>query len=303
MSEVLSKMGIGIDPKNLKVKNVAGVMVTASLPPFAKVGSKINILVSSAGDATSLRGGTLLMTSLKAANQEVYAVAQGPITVGGYKEVSAGTEAKEGHPTVGKIINGAIVENEVDFGLSNLHKLELALNQPDFTTATRLMNRINSFLKGKYAKAVDSGSVTIKIPAKYKRSIVALTARLESLEIRPDITARVIINERTGTVVMGERVRISTVAIAQGNLNVQISQEFLVSQPEPFSDGETVVTSHSTIAVEEDGPKQLMLVPEGVDIGDVIKALNAIGVSAKDLISILQAIDEAGALQGELVVS
>lgn len=303
LGEVLSKMGVGIDPKLLKVKNVAGVMVTANLPPFAKSGSKIDVLVSSAGDASSLRGGTLLMTPLKAANQEVYAVAQGPIAVGGFSEEAAGAAVKTGHPTVGKIMNGGIVELEVNYGLEGLDKLELSLNEPDFTTATRVKNKINSFLEGDFADAIDSGSVVINIPPKYKQSIVPMTAQVEALEITPDVAARVIINERTGTVVMGENVRVATIAVAQGNLSVKISQDFTVSQPSPLSGGETVVVPHTTLMVDDEGPKKLMIVPEGVGIGDVVKALNAIGVTAKDLITILQAIDEAGALHGELILS
>ncbi len=303
LGEVLAKMGVGIDPQKLKSKNVAGVMVTSTLPPFAREGSRIDVLISSVGDATSLRGGTLLMTPLRAANQEVYAVAQGPIAVGGFIEQTQGNEVKEGHPTVGKISNGAIVEKEVNFGLEGLSQLDLSLNEPDFTTATRVKDQINDFLRGQYAEAVDSGSVTIRIPESYRGSIVPLTAKIESLEIKPDNTARVIINERTGTVVMGENVRISTVAVAQGNLSVQITQDFSVSQPNAFAGGDTVVVPQTTLMVEDEGPKKLVLVPEGVNIGELVKALNALGVSAKDLISILQAIKEAGALQGELMVS
>ncbi len=303
LGEMLSKMGVGIDPKNIKSKNVAGVMVTANLPPFSKAGSRINVLISSIGDATSLRGGTLIMTPLKAANQDVYAVAQGPVTVGGYAETAGAEQQKQGHPTVGKILNGAIVEREVEFGFEKMDRLELALNEPDFTTATRLRDRINQFLEGKYAKTTDSGSVRIKVPRRYRKNIVSLTAQVEALEIKPDIKARVIVNERTGTIVMGENVRVSTVAVAQGNLSVTISQDYTVSQPNGFSLGETMTVPDTSLLVEEEDPKKLMIVPEGVNIGDVVRALNAIGVSAKDLISILQAIDEAGALHGELITS
>lgn len=303
LGEALSKMGVGADPTRFQVKNVASVMVTAVLPPFAKNGSAIDILVSSIGDAKSLKGGTLLMTPLHGANQEVYAVGQGPVSVGGFEaEGAGGTSVQKNHQTVGKISNGAIVEKEVDFGLAGRTELELALNQPDFTTAVRVADTINERVGSKVANAPDSGSVKIRIPKGYSNKIATLIAELEILEIQPDVAARVVVNERTGTVVMGEHVRVSTVAVAHGNLSIQIDQTYQVSQPNALSKGETVVTPETDITVGEEKDRKLVLVPEGVTIGDVVRALNAIGVTPRDLISVLQAIKAAGALQGELVL-
>ncbi len=302
LGEALAKMGIGTDSSKFQVKNVATVMVTATLPPFSKMGAKIDILVSSIGDAKSLQGGTLLMTPLRAANQEVYAVGQGPISVGGFgAETESGTTVKQNHLTVGKIANGAIVEQEVEFALSGVGNLEVVLNEPDFTTAMRIAARINEVLEGTYARAPDSGSVVVRIPPGFSQQIVTLIAQLESLEIQPDVAARVILDEKTGTVVMGENVRISTVAVSHGNLSIQIEQSYNVSQPAPFSEGETQVTPETTLSVDEE-EKKLVLVPGGVSIGEIVRALNAVGVTPRDLIVVLQAIKAAGALQGELIL-
>ncbi|MBF0492337.1 MAG: flagellar basal body P-ring protein FlgI [Deltaproteobacteria bacterium] len=304
MGEVLAKMGIGTDVSRFQSKNVAAVMVTATLPAFSKMGSTVDVVVSSIGDAKSLQGGTLLMTPLRGANQEVYAVAQGPISVGGYtaEAPAGGSVVKTNHQTVAKITGGAIVEKEVDFGLDKSTELVLALNQPDFTTATRVAQKINENLKGKYANAGDSGSISIQVPGEYQDKVVGLIARLESLEIQPDSTARVVLNERTGTVVMGENVRISTVAVSHGSLNIRIDQSYQVSQPNALSQGETAIIPQSDISVSDDKERKLVIVPQGVSIGEIVKALNSMGVSARDLISVLQAIKAAGALQGELVL-
>jgi len=304
LAETLAKMGIGADPAHFQVKNVAAVMVTSTLPAFAKSGSKVDVLVSSIGDAKSLQGGTLLLTPLKAANQEIYAVAQGPVSVGGYQaeSPSGGSSIKTNHQTVAKISNGAIVEKEVDFGLEGSKTLQVALNEPDFTTAMRVADSINDFLKGKFASAADSGAVQIDVPKNYSNKIVTLIANLEALEIRPDVAARVVLNERTGTVVMGENVRVSTVAVSHGSLSIQIDQSYEVSQPNALSQGKTVVTPQTDFSVSDDKDKKLVLVPAGVNIGEIIRALNAIGVTPRDLISVLQAIKAAGALQGELVL-
>lgn len=304
LSEALAKMGVGADPARFQVKNVATVMVTATLPAFAKVGSHLDVLVSSIGDAKSLQGGTLLMTPLKAANQEVYAVAQGPVSTGGYlaQAPTGGSSVKTNHQTVAKITNGAIVEKEVDFGLAGAKDLELVLNEPDFTTSRRVADKINEYLSGKYANAEDSGSINIKIPGEYRKKIVTLIAQLETLEIKPDVSARVILNERTGTVVMGENVRLSTVAISHGNLSIHIDQTYEVSQPHPLSEGKTEVIPQTDFLIQDDKDNKLVLVPEGVNIGEVVRALNAVGVTPRDLISVLQAVKAAGALQGELIL-
>lgn len=304
LAEALAKMGIGADPDKVQVKNVAAVMVTSSLPPFSKMGSTIDVVISSVGDASSLQGGTLLMTPLRGANQEVYAVAQGPISVGGFEVSIEGqaSSAKKNHPTVAKIANGAIVEKEVDFGLEGKSILQLALNEPDFTTAVRVSEKIDEFLEGNFSSPMDSGSVEVRVPSNYRSKVIQLIANLEVLEIQPDVAARVVLNERTGTVVMGENVRVSTVAISHGNLSIQIDQKFDVSQPTPFSEGKTVAVPTNEFFVAEDQNRNLVLVQEGVNIGEVIRALNAIGVTPRDLISVLQAIKAAGALQGDLVL-
>ncbi len=304
LGEALAKMGVGADTSRFQVKNVASVMVTANLPPFAKSGSTIDVLVSSIGDAKSLQGGTLLMTPIKAANQQVYAVAQGPISVGGYQAEapSGGSTIQKNHQTVAKISNGGIVEQEVDFGLEGKHDLQISLNEPDFTTAVRMADKINDFLGSKYASATDPGSVNVQVPDKYAQRVTNLIANLEVLEVQPDVAARVVLNERTGTIVMGENVRISTVAVSHGSLSIQIDQSYEVSQPNPLSKGETTVIPETDFQVEEDKDRKLVLVPEGVNIGEVVRALNAIGITPRDLISVLQAIKATGALQGELII-
>ncbi|MBI4239270.1 MAG: flagellar basal body P-ring protein FlgI [Deltaproteobacteria bacterium] len=304
LGEALAKMGVGADPAKFQVKNVAAIMVTATLPPFAKVGSAIDVLVSSIGDAKSLKGGTLLMTPIKGANQEVYAVAQGPLSVGGFEAeaASGGSTIQKNHQTVAKLTNGALVEKEVDFGLAGKAELEVALNQPDFTTAVRMAQKINEHLGSRVASAPDSGSVKIRVPGRYRGKISTLIAEVETLEIQPDVAAHIVVNERTGTVVMGENVRVSTVAVAHGNLSIQIDQNYQVSQPNALSQGQTVTTPQTDFTVTEEKDRKLVLVPEGVTIGDVVRALNAIGVTPRDLISVLQAIKAAGALQGELML-
>ncbi len=305
LGEALAKMGLGADSTRFQVKNVATVMVTAQLPPFAKLGSTIDVMVSSIGDAKSLQGGTLLMTPLKAANQEVYAVSQGPLSTGGYQAEApaGGSSITKNHQTVAKIANGATIEKEIDFALEGKKEIDLSLNEPDFTTAVRVAETIDKFLDGKYAEAPDSGSVHIRIPAKYESRIANLIANIEVLEIQPDIAARVILNERTGTIVMGENVRISTVAVSHGNLSIQIDQTYEASQPNALSQGKTEVLPSTDFQVSDDGhDRKLVLIPEGVNIGEVIRALNVIGVEPRDLISVLQAIKAAGALQGELVL-
>ncbi len=309
LGEALAKMGVGADSEKFQIKNVASVMVTSTLPPFSKTGSKVDVLVSSIGDAKSLQGGTLLMTALRAANQEVYAVAQGPVSIGGYQAEApvGGSQVKTNHQTVAKIANGAIVEKEVDFGLDGSQDLYLSLNEPDFTTAVRIAEKVNEAIGKpngvKYAEAPDSGVVHIHVPESYQGKVVNLIARLESLEITPDTAAKVVLNERTGTVVMGENVRVSTVAVSHGSLNIRIDQTYQVSQPNALAKGETTVVPQTDFEVIEDGrERKLVLVPEGVSIGEIVRALNAIGVTSRDLISVLQAIKAAGALQGELIL-
>lgn len=302
MATMLEKMGITVNASDIAVSNVAAVMVTAQLPPFAKPGGRIDVLVNSIGDAKNLQGGTLLMTPLKAANGHVYAVAQGPVNTGGFSAEGEAGSVQKNFPTVGRVIGGALVEREVNINLNSHRNLTLSLRRPDFTTVTRMADAINGLFYERVAFAQDAGTVEIKVPMAYLGNIVGLVAMIEKLDVEPDITAKVIINERTGTVVMGDKVRINTIAIAHGNLSIVIKESAQVSQPPPFSErGETVVTPQSNVNVEE-GESQVVLMPSGANIGDVVSALNALGVSPRDLIAIFQAIKAAGALQAELEV-
>jgi flagellar P-ring protein precursor FlgI len=302
MVSMLEKMGITLNAKDIQVNNVAAVMITAELPAFAKAGNRIDALVSSIGDAKNLQGGTLLLTPLKAANGKIYAVAQGPVNTGGFSASGASGSVQKNFPTVGRVIGGAIVEREVNVEFNDRRSLTLSLHHPDFTTAMRMKNAINGLFYDAIAVAPDAGTVEVKIPTSYVGNIVGLVAMIEKLEVRPDSIARVVINERTGTVVMGENVRIATIAIAHGNLSVVIKESPQVSQPLPFSEGgETVVTPDTEIAVQEGG-NQLVLMEAGASIGEVVGALNALGVSPRDLIAIFQAIKAAGALKAELEV-
>lgn len=301
LATMLNNLGVGIDPRQISVKNVAGVIVTAHLPPFARMGTKLDVLVSSLGDAKSLKGGTLLITPLKGADGHVYAVAQGPLTIGGFSEAAAGATTTKNHPTVGKIPGGATVEKELPFEFSGLARLTYSLKNPDFTTANRIVDAINKKLKGSYAQASDSGTVQVAVPDSFRGRVVDLVATIERVNIQPDTFAKVVVNERTGTVVVGEDVKISTVAIAHGNLTITVQPQAVISQPESLSGGQTVVYESPDISVNE-GEDKLALIPGGVSIGDLVKALNAIGVSPRDLIAVFQAIAASGALQAELEI-
>jgi flagellar P-ring protein precursor FlgI len=305
--------------KDLKSNNVASVIVTAKLPPFSKIGSKIDIEVSSIGDAKSLLGGTLLMTPLRGADSEIYAVAQGPITLGGFSASgAAGGGVSKNHTTVGGIANGAFVEKELKYDFEKNRVFSINLYQADFTTSTRLANIINRHIKEVRANLIDSNSVTVSLKEGFNGNVVKVVSEIENLDVPVDSVATVILNEKTGTVIMGEKVRISTVAIAHGNLSIEIKEQKKVSQPLPFAPqatigsmpqevggavmgqgGQTVVTPDSKVAAAEE-KNQLMLVPKGITIQEVVKALNAIGVSPRDLITILQSIKAAGALQADL---
>jgi len=293
--------GVKVAANTLRVQNVATVMVTAELPPFATVGSNFDVMVSSVGDAQSLLGGTLLLSPLKGADGQVYALAQGPVVVGGFSAGGgAGGGAQKNHPTVGRISGGASVERELPFELAGA-PLTLALEQPDFTTAERVAQAINTHLGGTYAKAVDSGRVQLDIPAAYRGRAALLVAEVERLEVTPDVVAKVVLDERTGTVVMGENVRLSTLAVAHGNLSITIMEKLEVSQPQPLAGGQTAVTPETNVEVKE-SENRLVMVPAAVSIGEVVRGLNAIGVTPRDLITIFQAIKAAGALQAELEV-
>lgn len=303
LSSMLEKMGVTVRPEDIEVKNVAAVIVTAELPPFARMGSRLDILVSSLGNAKSLQGGTLLMTPLKGADGQVYVVAQGPLSTGGFTVgANTGDKVQKNFTTVGRVVQGGFVEREVPFNLNQKESLSLALHRPDFTTATRMAQAINAGLEANVARAQDSGTVQVAVPPKYLGDLAPLIATIETLSVVPDTVSRIVINERTGTVIMGESVRMSTVAIAHGNLSVEIKTSFNVSQPLPFSStGGTAVTPDTQTIVQE-GRAPLYVMPAGVSIGEVVRALNALGVTPRDLISIFQALKAAGALQAELEI-
>jgi flagellar P-ring protein precursor FlgI len=329
IANMLERMGIHVSSdriNQIRLKNAAAVMVTATLPPFSRMGSRIDVHVSSMGDATNLGGGTLLMTPLKGVDQQVYALAQGSIVTGGFAVTGAsGSSVQKNHPTVGIISKGALIEREIPLSLNGKKEVALTLSNPDFTTAEKVKETINRSLGGPYSQCVDSGTIKILVPDSYQNRVAEWMASLERLEVVPDSVAKVVLNERTGTVVLGENVRISTVAIAHGNLSIQIKEKLNVSQPLPFAPspppgtppvasparqgagplvmpgGATVVTPDSSVAVKEEG-NTLVLLPRGADLGEVVRALNAIGATPRDLISILQAIKAAGALQADLEI-
>lgn len=302
LANLLDNMRIHVDPKDMKVKNVAAVMVTANFSPFLRNGSRIDVQVSSIGDAKSLQGGTLLMTPLQGPDGQVYAVAQGPISLGGFSFGGAsGSSVQKNHPTVGFISEGALVEREIPAHFVSAQKLELALKAPDFTTAMKTAQSINQALGSGTAEAVDAGTVRIDMAGESESRRIALISQIENLQVQPETIAKVVINERTGTIVMGEHVRISPVAVAHGNLTVQVTETPSVSQPLPFSQGQTAVVPQSTIEVQE-GKGYLHLIKGGNTIAQLVKGLNSMGVTPRDLITILQAIRAAGALQAELEI-
>lgn len=300
LSNMLKKFGITISTSQLQSKNVASVMVTAQLPPFVKPGDTIDITVSSNGDAKSLQGGTLLQTPLLAANGQVYAVAQGPVSTGGFIVGRGGAGQQKNFPTVGTTPNGAIVEQHVPMDFSSNGTISLALNQPDFTTASRIADAIASRF-GSIASARDPGTVQITIPSEYQGDVVNFVAAIEELAVTPDNIAKVIINERTGTIVMGSNVTIDEVAVAQGGLSIKITKERVVSQPPSFSRGTTETTTNTAIDVQEENGS-LIVLPATANVGDVVSALNAVGATPRDIISILQAIKASGALHADLQI-
>jgi len=304
---MLKKLGITVpDDKvnQLQFKNVATAVVTADLPPFARQGDRIDVVISSLGNASSLQGGTLLMTALKGSDGETYALAQGPLSIGGFSVQGAARGVQKNHLLVGRIANGGLVEKEVPKSVkafNSKNEIGLSLKNTDFTTAARIARAINTEMKEVLAAPVDGRLVRVKIPPFYKENTSGFITRIESLEVRPDSSAKVIVDERTGTVVMGENVRISTVAVAHGALFVQIREQPIAVQPPPLSAGQTAVVPRTRVTVEE-GQDRLLVVPQGVGIGDVVNALNSIGVTPRDLISILQAIKAAGALHADLEI-
>jgi flagellar P-ring protein precursor FlgI len=300
---MLQRLGVNARDNDLDTKNVAAVMVTASLPPFARQGTRVDITVSALGDADSLLGGTLLVTPLLGADGEVYAVGQGPIAIAGFSAKGDSQSVTKGVPTTGRISNGAIVEREVNFKLGELTSVKLSLRNPDLTTARRVAEAINTFVGEKTARSTDPATVQVAVPAKYKGDVVGLLTDIEQLPVRADQIARVVIDERSGVIVMGENVRISTVAIAQGNLTIRITETPQVSQPAPFSNtGTTQTVPRTNVQVQEEGDRKLAVLPSGVTLQELVNGLNALGIGPRDMITILQAIKAAGALQASIEV-
>lgn len=301
ISNMLEKMGLRVDPQMVRVKNVAAVMVTAELPAFARPGGKIDITLSSIGDAKSLQGGILLFTPLKGADGNTYAVAQGAVDLGGFAVSDGGDSAQKNHPTAATIPNGALVERSIPFDLFQSKKVRIVLRKPDFTTMTRVVSALNRRMGAPSAVAVDSGAVEVALDQRGQFDPVSLVATLEQIEVEQDIGARVVVNERTGTIIMGEKVTISRVALAHGNLNISIRSETDVVQPNALAGGETAAVTNTDVTVGED-VKALQIVGGEVTLGDVVEALNALGATPRDLIAIFTALKAAGALNAELVV-
>jgi len=301
LQAMLERLGVNIRGQTIRTGNVAAVMVTANLPAFGTQGTRIDVTVSALGDAKSLQGGTLLVTPLLGADGNVYAVGQGSVAISGFQAEGEAAKIVRGVPTVGRISNGAIIEREIDFALNRLNQVRLALRNADFTTAKRIAAAINDFIGANPAEPLDSSTVQINVPKIYAGNVVSLLTEIEQLQIEPDLAARIVIDERSGVIVMGRDVRVSTVAVAQGNLTVTISETPQVSQPAPFSRGQTVRVPRTRVGVQEDGRK-FALVREGVSLQQLVDGLNALGVGPRDLIAILQAIKAAGAIQAEIEV-
>jgi flagellar P-ring protein precursor FlgI len=302
MSNILERLGVNITGEQFRPKNVAAVFVTASLPPFARAGSRIDVTVSAIGDAKSLLGGTLIMTPLNAADGEIYAVGQGTVIAGGATAEGDGASVTKGVPTSGVIPSGARVEQEIDFDFTKLKSIRLALRTPDFTTAERIERAIN----GKYGRVVsrmlDSGTVVVDIGATQAISPAHALGTIENIGVEPERRAKVVVDQRSGTIVMGEDVRISRVAVSQGNLTLRIQEQPIVVQPNPFSDGEAIVVPRTNATIEEEPGIGLAEVSGGASLSELVAGLNALGVAPRDMIDILKSIKAAGALHAEFIV-
>lgn len=300
MVNMLEKMGVPIDISKMKPKNVASVMVTARMPVSSKPGSTLDITISSIGDATSLQGGVLLQTPLTGVDGKIYAIGQGPITLGGFSAEGQAASAIKNIVTVGRIPGGAIIEREIPFNFNSQDKLTLSLYVPDFSTTMQVAERLNAAMGGQFARAVDVSTVELSVPPEYRNNLVPLMASVENIEITPDAPAKVVVDEKTGTIVLGREVRISRVAVAHGNLQVMVQEGMDVSQPGPFSMGQTVATPRTDINVTEENKRLTLL--EGATLQELVDGLNAIGATPRDLISILRALKAAGALHAEMEV-
>jgi flagellar P-ring protein precursor FlgI len=301
IANYLDKMGITMNPKDFQMRNTAAVAITAVLPPFPRIGSKIDVTVSSMGSAKSLQGGVLLISPLRGADGNVYAVSQGALSIGGFNSSQGGGgSVRKNHSTVARIPNGAIIEKTIPFNFSALKYFTLNMNNSDFTTTNRVVNVINKSF-GEIAYASDSRTIKIMIPTRYSKNKVKMIALLENLKVSPDLKAKIILNERTGTIVFGENVKITKVAIAHGGITVTINPEFEISQPNPMSNGQTVITKKENIEVTEPEAR-FKIIENTTTIGDVVKTLNSLGATPRDIIAIIQAMKSAGALQADLEI-
>ena len=302
LEAMLERLGVNTRDANLNTNNVAAVMVSANLPAFSKQGSRIDITVSTLGDSESLLGGQLLATPLMGADGEVYAVAQGGIAVGGFSAAGAAETVTKGVPTSGRIPAGAIIEREVPFNFSGMTEIDISLRNPDVTTALRVSDAINAFLGAKAAKAMNPNTIHVVVPKNYKNDMVGLLTKIEQLRVEPDQIAKVVVDEQTGIIVMSDQVRVSTVAIAQGSLTIRVTETPQVSQPSAFSEGgETTTVDRSEVSISESGNKKLTVLNAGVSLQQLVNGLNALGIGPRDMISILQTIKAAGALQAKIV--
>ncbi len=302
LQAMLERLGVNTRGANLRTANVAAVMVTANLPAFGAQGTRVDVTVSALGDAKSLQGGTLLVTPLLGADGEVYAVAQGAVSISGFTAGGDAATITRGVPTVGRIANGGLVEREIEFQFRQLKTLRLALRNPDLTTAKRIAAAINDFMGGDTAEPTDPSTVALQIPPRYQGNMVQLLTDIEQLRVDPDQQARVIIDERSGVIVMGKDVRVSTVAVAQGNLTVTVTEQPVVSQPNALSNGETTVVPRTGVRVHDSEGNKLAVVRDSVTLKELVDGLNALGIGPRDMITILQAIKAAGALQADIEV-
>lgn len=302
MSNILERLGVNVTGEQFRPRNVAAVLVTAELPPFARAGGRIDVTVSAIGDAKSLLSGTLVMTPLNAADGLIYAVGQGTIIAGGVSAEGEGASVVQGVPTAGVIPGGARVEREVLFDFASLRDIRLALRSPDFTTAARIEKTINTAFGRPVAAMSDPGTVTIRVDATGIASPAHVIGAIEALTVEPEQRARVVVDQRSGTIVMGEDVRISRVAVSQGNLTLRVEEVPLVIQPNPFSEGETIVVPRSRAEIDEEPGLGMAEVPDGTTLSEVVAGLNALGVAPRDMIDILKTIKAAGALHAEFLV-
>jgi flagellar P-ring protein precursor FlgI len=301
LASMLERLGVGVDGNAIKIENTAAVLVTAELPAFARAGSRLDVTASSVGDARSLQGGVLLATALRGPDGTTYALAQGPLSIGGFGGGKTGNSVQVNHLTVGRVPGGGLVEAARPMPMNAADEILLSLKEADFSTAHRLADVISTELGDTSAKAIDPATVSVRVPAVYRESLPDLIARIEPLRVDVDAPARVVINERTGTVVIGSDVRIGRAAVAHGNLSVRISTRYEVSQPNPLGQGQTAVVPQEKVDVSE-GNAQLVALEEGVTLDAVVSALNALGATPRDIIAIMQALKASGALRAELVI-